>query len=182
MRSSALVAAWLCRNLQIIWRWPLPLFLLLLRCLPVLWSMKSELGVSDSVGEGHPRGFLSGALLRGFVGSGIQIEEGGQFPSSEEVVNLDGVTVPKSALDRIASSDSLAVSPLGFGTLVDGSASRYHDASPITKAATLLMEPDSSSSAGTTSELVLSNDLQERKLENLPPLAHNAAARINNLL
>ncbi|GMH16960.1 hypothetical protein Nepgr_018801 [Nepenthes gracilis] len=45
----------------------------------------SEPGVSAFVGEGHPRGVLLGAVLRGFVGSRIQIDDVGQAPSFDEV-------------------------------------------------------------------------------------------------
>ncbi|GMH10609.1 hypothetical protein Nepgr_012450 [Nepenthes gracilis] len=77
--------------------------------------------VSASVGEGHPRGFLLGALLRGSIGSGIQIDDGGQSPIFDEVE----VSRPAKPSLTVSSAEMLLerLDPVDFGLQSFGGAS-----------------------------------------------------------
>ncbi|GMH12938.1 hypothetical protein Nepgr_014779 [Nepenthes gracilis] len=145
--------------------------------------------------------FLLGALLRGYVGSSIQIDEGGQSTIFDEVEvsrptkpsltvssakrmqegldpvdsrlqSFGGAIVPNSAMDRIATFGSLTCSAKGVGPEADGIAPCFHAASAISKAVAKLMEPIFPVSAVAALEVVSSEDSQDSKLRHL--LLHDA--------
>ncbi|GMH16962.1 hypothetical protein Nepgr_018803 [Nepenthes gracilis] len=125
----------------------------------------AEPGVPASVGEGHPRGFLLGALLHGSIGSGIRLTKEVNPPF---LIRCSGAISPNSAVVRIATFGSLTCSAKGVGSQEDGSAPSFLAASAISKVADKLMELIFPESAVAALEVVSPEDLLDSKLRHLP--------------